>query len=62
MIMSETLHTVARHNETPVKSILLSRDKNILLHDLSFISHWSVFPLRLSLIQELKYMQHAFSV
>ena len=31
-------NNVARHDKTPVKSILLSRDKNILSRDMSFMS------------------------
>ena len=33
--------TVARHDKTPVKSTLLSRDKNILSRYMIFMSRWS---------------------
>ena len=34
-------NNVARHDKTPVKSTLLSRDKNILSRDMSFMSRKS---------------------
>ena len=39
--MSQTFKNVARHDKTPVKSTLLSRDKNILSRDMSFMLHRS---------------------
>ena len=35
--MSQASNNVARHDKTPVKSTLLSRDKNILSRDTSFM-------------------------
>ena len=36
--MSQTFQYAARHDKTPFKSTLLSRDKNILSHDMNYMS------------------------
>ena len=45
-----------QHHKTPVKSTLLSCDKNILWHNTSFMSHRSDIMLWLLYIFELQYM------
>ena len=39
--MLQTFNSVARHDQTPVKSTLLSRDRNIMSRDMSFLSRRS---------------------
>ena len=39
--MSQHSNNVARHDETPVKSTLLSRDKNRVSRDVIFMLHRS---------------------
>ena len=52
---------VARHDKTPVKSTLLSHDKNILLRDMSFMSRRSDIMLWLLHILKLRYMHCKFA-
>ena len=50
-----------RHDKTPVKSTLLSRDKNILSRDTSFMSRRSNIMLWLLHIQKLQYTHFQFA-
>ena len=53
-------NNVARHDKTPVKSTLLSRDKNILSRDMSFMSRRS--DITVVTFRHLEVAIHAYSV
>ena len=54
-------NNVARHYKISLKSILLSRDKNILSRDMIFMSRRSDVMLWLLHIQKLQYMHFQFA-
>ena len=58
--LSRDKKCVARHNETPVKSTLLSRDKKHVLRDMSFMLRGSDIMLSLLYILKLQYMHFQF--